>query len=156
MTKRKQLKFSKLETGATSIAYSPCGRFLAIGFMNGQLTVLDANTFAVKALKKDRTEQISEIKFNPQTSLLAVGSHDKMIFIYDVAANFKIKRKCRGHHSTITHFDFSCDGSILKSNCTSYEILFFDCNTGKNLPSGASSFKDETWASDTCVLGWAI
>jgi microtubule-associated protein-like 6 len=42
------------------------------------------------------------------------------------------------------------------SNCTSYEILFFDTKTGKNLPSGASAFRNETWNTWTCTLGWPV
>lgn len=38
---------------------------------------------------------------------------------------------CKGHHSTITHLDFSVWGDVLMSNCTSYEILFWDTSTCK-------------------------
>jgi microtubule-associated protein-like 6 len=63
----------------------------------------------------------------------------------------------KGHTSTVTHFDWSLDSRTLMSNCTSYNILFFDAaGTGKHLPSGASAFKNETWASWTCTLGWPV
>lgn len=65
-------------------------------------------------------------------------------------------KKLRAHHSTITHFDFSMDGKYLMSNCTSYEILFFDTATGKQNPGGASQLKDETWKTWTCTLGWPV
>ena len=42
------------------------------------------------------------------------------------------------------------------SNCTSYEILFFDVSTGKQITSGASMLKDENWDSWTCTLGWPV
>jgi len=42
------------------------------------------------------------------------------------------------------------------SNCTSYNILFFDVRTGKHNPSGASSLRDEKWATWTCTLGWPV
>lgn len=62
----------------------------------------------------------------------------------------------KGHHSTITHFDFSTDSAVLQSNCTSYELLYFDTKTGKRNPSGASANRDEPWASWNCVLGWPV
>jgi microtubule-associated protein-like 6 len=65
-------------------------------------------------------------------------------------------KKLAGHHSTITHMDFSLDGAFLMSNCTSYEILFFDVSTGKQMTSGASMLKDENWDSWTCTLGWPV
>lgn len=82
-------------------------------------------------IRKDRKEAIQEIKFSPDNSICAVGAHDSMIFTYDVVNNFKPLKKLRGHHSTIQHFDFSLDGRYLMSNCTSYEILFFDVAAGK-------------------------
>jgi microtubule-associated protein-like 6 len=85
-----------------------------------------------------------------------VGAHDSCIILYDVKLNFKPLRKMRGHPSTIAHFDFSLDGKYLMSNCTSYNILFFDLTTGKHQPSGASMLKDEPWASWTCTLGWPV
>ena len=117
--------------------------------------MLDA-TFSVHAIRKDRKEAISEIKFSPNDSICAVGAHDSLIFTYDVKNNFKPLRKMRGHPSTVSHFDFSLDGNVLMSNCTSYNILFFDVNAGKHNPSGASGNRDETWESWTCSLGWPV
>jgi len=48
------------------------------------------------------------------------------------------------------------DSSALMSNCTSYEILFHDISTAKQVTSGASMFKNETWASWSCTLGWPV
>mmetsp|Transcript_34585 Transcript_34585/g.25729 ORF Transcript_34585/g.25729 Transcript_34585/m.25729 type:complete len:160 (-) Transcript_34585:927-1406(-) len=78
-----------------------------------------------------------------------------MIFTYDVKQNLKPLKKLRGHHSTITHFDFALDGNSLMSNCTSYEILFFNVGDGKQNTS-ASAFKDEMWKTWTCTLGWPV
>lgn len=42
------------------------------------------NKFTLKANVKNRNLAISEIKFNPDDSLMAVGAHDMMIVIYGV------------------------------------------------------------------------
>ena len=60
------------------------------------------------------------------------------------------------HSSFITHLDWSCDGNNLHSNCGAYELLFWDANTGKQVTSGATAFRDERWATWTCVLGWSV
>lgn len=52
--------------------------------------------------------------------------------------------------------DFSKDGANLHSNCGAYELLFWDCGTGKQLPGGATQFKDEDWATWTATLGWPV
>ena len=112
--------------------------------------------FSQLAMRKDRKEAIQEIKFSPNDAICAVGAHDSMIFTYDVKQNFKPLKKMRGHPSTISHFDFSLDGNVLMSNCTSYNILFFDVNAGKHNPSGASGNRNEAWSTWTCTLGWPV
>ena len=77
-----------------------------------------------------------------------------MIFLYSVDKNFKPLRKLKGHSSTILHIDFSMDGSIIKSVCQAYEILFFSITSSKNIGSGASDNKEEIWFTNTAKLGW--
>ena len=130
---------------------------LAIGYINGAFHVLQPdNRFAMKANKKDRTHEISCMKFCPKDSIFAVAAHDSFIILYDVKQNFKAVRRLRGHTSTVTHLDFSLDGMNIMSNCTSYNILFFDVASGKHNTRGASGLKDETWHSWTCTLGWPV
>jgi microtubule-associated protein-like 6 len=153
---RKQKNFGKLEQAANVAEYSRDGNLLAIGYVNGGVHVLDlAAKFAMKANKKDRKEAISEIKFSPGDRIMAVGAHDSCIITYDVAAGFKPMKRIRGHTSTVTHFDFSLDGAYLMSNCTSYNILFFDAVSGKHI-THCSQFRDEPWSSWTCTLGWPV
>lgn len=151
---RRQLKYARLDCPADSIEFSFDGKFIAIGYTNGQVTILDASTFAIKSVRRDRKKAISEIKFNRQTTILAAGAHDQMIFLYSVAKNFKPLRKLKGHSSTILHIDFAEDGETLKSVDQGYEILFFSIRGSKNIGSGASDYKDETWATNTARLGW--
>ena len=154
---RKQKRFGKLEQAANVLAFSTSGVMLAIGYTNGAFHVLEPdNKFTLKANIKNRKEAISDMKFNPQDTLLAVAAHDSCIIIYDVPNNFTRLKILRGHHSTVAHLDFSLDGATIMSNCTSYEILFFDTKTGKNLPSGASAFRNEPWSTWTCTLGWPV
>ena len=153
---RRQLKFARLDCAANVIEFSQNAKFIAIGYINGQVTVLDSNSFAIKSVRRDRKKEISEIKFDADTKIMAVGAHDSMIYLYNVEKRFKPLRKLKGHHSTILHIDFTEDGSALKSVCTSYEILFFDTSTGKQITSGASSYRDENWATYTARLGWHV
>ena len=130
---------------------------MAIGCKNGFVLILNPNDFSsTKKVIKDRKEEISVVKFSPDSKLLAVGAHDSEIFIYSVEKGFKVQTKLRGHHSTITHFDFSTNSNVLQSTCTSYELLYFDTKSGKRNPSGASENRDEPWATWTCVLGWPV
>ncbi len=67
------------------------------------------------------------MKYSPDESMLAVGSHDNNIYIYKVqGTEYKLQGKLAGHNSFITNFDWSKDSSFIQSNCGAYELLFFD------------------------------
>ncbi|TMW55919.1 hypothetical protein Poli38472_008567 [Pythium oligandrum] len=107
---------------------------------------------------KPSKQPISDVKFAPNGSVLAVGSHDHNIYLYAIQDNFKKVTKAATfskHTSYITHFDFSADSRFLQSNCGAYELLFSDPATGKQITS-ASSTKDVKWGTWTCVLGWPV
>lgn len=105
---------------------------------------------------KDAKEWVSEVKFNKEGTRLAAGSHDNAIYIYDVTNNFKKMFAMKKHSSYITHLDWSEDGKNLHSNCGAYELLYWDSETGQQIKSGATMFKNENWATWTCVLGWPV
>lgn len=104
---------------------------------------------------KVAAEWIQELKFSPDGSRIAIGSHDNKIYIYTVP-NFQKKFVMNKHSSFITHLDWSEDGNFLHSNCGAYELLFWDANSGKQITSGATQLKDERWQTWTCVLGWPV
>lgn len=135
---------------------SPDSKYLALGCDNGELYIHDASSLQMKLVKKDRKNPISEIKFSPDGQYLAVGCVDFLIFIYDVTKNFTLLKKMKGHVSRVTHMDFSEDSQIIQSNSTSYDLLYHSISTGKQLPGGASSFRDEKWETWTCVIGWPV
>jgi microtubule-associated protein-like 6 len=120
------------------------------------------------------TAWISDIKFNPSGTVLALGSHDKSLYMYDVPdstvsshwANVFNSPKFtpfNKHSSAVTHFDFSQDGKYWQSNCQAYELLFGNIDTGKQETSATklaiyngSDDPDIRWATWTCTLGWPV
>ena len=96
---------------------------------------------------------------------LAVGSHDRNIYIYEASLNVadakqslrrgcrvELKHKLKGHNSYLTHLDFSVDGKWLQSNCGAYELLFWDVKRGRRQTS-AGAMRDVKWDTFTCILG---
>mgnify|MGYP003877499497 CR=1 FL=1 len=116
----------------------------------GTLRVIDVSTMKQVRLIKDAKEWISDIKFSPDGTRVAVGSHDNAIYIYTVP-EFKRTGVIKKNTSFITHIDWSEDGQALQSNSGDYNLLFWNANDGKML--SASALKDEKWATFTCVLG---
>ena len=96
--------------------------------------------------------------YNPQGTRLAVGSHDNYIYIYQVEQNYKFYCKLIGHTSFITALDWSLSDSpsYIRSNCGSYELLFFNVDTKTQDKHGASNTVGVDWASQSCKLGWNV
>jgi len=63
-----------------SIAISPDGEWIIVGFLDGTLRIFDKELHQKNTLKHSKA-WISEIKFSPDGSTVAVGSHDDAIYI---------------------------------------------------------------------------
>uniref|UniRef100_A0A3Q2WTX7 EMAP like 3 n=1 Tax=Haplochromis burtoni TaxID=8153 RepID=A0A3Q2WTX7_HAPBU len=121
--------------------------------------VLDLLTREVVSESTDGNEQLSVMRYSPDGSFLAVGSHDNFIYIYSVTESgrrYTRFGKCNGHSSFITHLDWSKDGKYIMSNSGDYEILYWDIAAGCKLLRNRFESKDREWASYTCVLGFHV
>lgn len=104
--------------------------YKAVGFRDGSVRLYNAK-WGIIDVKHKRKEEISDLKFSPDGKMLAVGSHDNFIDIYEVGDSWKLRSVLRAHSSYITHIDWSLDSKYLRSNCGAYELLFWDASTGK-------------------------
>ena len=114
------------------------------------------------------TACIADIKFS--NNMMAVGSHDKHIYMFDVPEDTRLVEKEKfifnKHSSAVLHVDFSEDGEYLQSNCQAYELLFMHTHTGKqetkatNLADLNLALDEEGstnhWSTQTCILGWPV
>lgn len=57
---------------------------LAIGLNSGEFLVINANTLKLVVRKRDRGKSILDIRFSPCGSMLAVGSDENCVDLYDV------------------------------------------------------------------------
>ena len=132
-------------------------KYILVGCKEGTLRVFDPNLKQINIVKVSQKE-ISDIKFSADNSLVAIGAHDSKIYVYKWSSNGKMDLSSTmvGHHSTITHLDFSRDGNYLHSNSRDYELLFWDTSTGKQLTSGATLLRDEYFHTWTSCLGWPV
>ena len=106
-------------------------------------------------------EWIEAMEYNKEGTKLAIGSHDNMIYVYDVTddCKYKFAALCKAHSSYITALDWSLDSSYIRSTCGAYELLFFTPNSGGNKkqdPSGASNTVDTEWMNHSCKFGWRV
>lgn len=73
-------------------------------------------------------EWIQDLKFSPDGTKLCVSSHDNFLYMFDLAAGVAaMKSKKFGKSSSfISQFDWSADGSAIRTVDGSYEYLFYD------------------------------
>ncbi|KAJ8266155.1 hypothetical protein GJAV_G00126560 [Gymnothorax javanicus] len=148
-----------LEESGLCADFCPNGSVVSVGLNTGRWVVLDLETREVVSDYSDGNEQLSVMRYSPDGSFLAVGSHDNFIYIYTVTENgrrYTRFGKCNGHSSFITHLDWSKDGKYIMSNSGDYEILYWDVAGGCKLLRNRFESKDREWASYTCVLGFHV
>lgn len=82
-------------------------------------------------LLEDCDEWIECMSFSPDNTMLAVGSHDNRVYVYNVdGGSFSKKGELKGHSSAIVAFDWCQESKYIRSNCAAHEILYFtveDC-----------------------------
>ena len=154
-----------LEMPARCCSFNPDGKTLAVGFgcpkrvsarqYDGKWVIYDTEDFQVIHEARDSNKWITEIKYSPNGQLLAMGSFDNKIYVYNVPGGYSLSAIISQHNSFITHLDFSEDSSWLQSNCAGFELCFFEADTGMYIPA-ASRLRDVKWETQTCTLGWAV
>lgn len=95
-------------------------RFIVIGCKDGTVRVLNPD-LRPSFCKRVSQKEISHIKFSPDGTTLAIGSHDTAIYLFSwKEGEMKQRFKMAKHSSYIKHFDFTKDGNYLHSTCGAY------------------------------------
>lgn len=105
----KKTLFSSPGMSATFSEFSPNGKFVAIGYKNGTLELVDAYTRR-KKWKQDQAHKkaIRHISFNDSGNLLVTGSVDKDARVWNTASG-KVHHNLKGHERAVWWTIFSPD-----------------------------------------------
>lgn len=107
-----------------------------------------------KCISKKK-KHIEDLKFSPDGNYLVCGAHDQKLYLYSVP-DFKAIKTFGRSSASVLHIDWSLDSQAIRTNDASYEILYYSMPDGQQNTSGATSFRDEEWATQSCILGWAV
>jgi microtubule-associated protein-like 6 len=138
-----------------AIAVSPDGLWIIMGFKDGTVRLFDKDV-KQKQVTKIAKEWISDIKFSPDGSMIALGSHDNSIYLYTFPEMKLFHKPLRKHSEFIKNIDFSADGRKIHSTCGGFDLLFWDIEVPKQLPNGAMLLRNEKWHTWTSLLGWPV
>ncbi|KAK3276728.1 hypothetical protein CYMTET_15223 [Cymbomonas tetramitiformis] len=155
--KRALIRNTNVGFQARSVCFSqqPVGgsHHLAIGGKSGRVKIVDEPTLQTLCSIKECNSAIDDLKYSPDNSLLATASHDTFIDLFNVEQGYQHVARCKGHSSTVRHLDWSTDSALLQSNCSGYEILYWDAETGKQV---LANQRDTAWHTWTCILGFPV
>ncbi len=128
------------------IEFNPNGEMFVTGSLDGPVRLWNANAIDVNsplqwfvpglfspqtAKLKGHTDQILCIALNPNGSIIASGSSDQTIRLWDVNKREHIAT-LEGHTEEVLTVTFSPDGKTLASGCRHGSIHLWDAHTGKH------------------------
>uniref|UniRef100_A0A3B4GUS1 EMAP like 6 n=1 Tax=Pundamilia nyererei TaxID=303518 RepID=A0A3B4GUS1_9CICH len=139
---------------ARCVSYSADGEMLAVGMKNGEFLLLLSNSLKMWAKKRDRSATVQDIRFSPDRRLLAVGSVENTVDVYDVSAGPTLNRLvyCSDIPAFVLQLDFSADSCYVQVSTGAYKRQVFEVPSGK-LVSDPIAIDRITWATWTSILG---
>jgi len=164
------MSFQPPQNQSRGVCYGKRLGHLAVANNNGDVTIRkdidlvnlrqdDAETLS-KVYKRLKTglktkEWIEVVLYSPNEKLLAIGSHDNNIYVFETPTYSK-SHIYKKSSSYITCIDFDLDSKYIRSVDGSYELLFFDMKKKNQDPHGPSNTQKTMWADQTCKLGWNV
>ncbi|KAH9967795.1 hypothetical protein BJV74DRAFT_868775 [Russula compacta] len=97
--------------------------------------IYDASTGAASGEEwvTGQTDYIRAIAISPDKEILAAGSDDCSIMLYNMDTRSTINQTIRGHSRAITSLSFSEDGKLLASGSEDQTVRLWDARTGKKI-----------------------
>jgi len=115
-----------------SVAFSPDGRQILSGFLDGTVKLWDAATGREIRTFAGHTSYVSSVAFSPDWRQVLSGSGDSTIKLWDAATGREI-RTFVGHKNLVYSVAFSPDGRQIISGGDDSTIKLWDAVTGREI-----------------------
>ena len=133
-----QLPLLRFQNGVMSCAYSSNGQWLAVGDDKGYIYLVDAPKRTLVATLKNWSfgridnNPIYSLCFDPASRILAVGSSDSLIRLWNVSTK-QLIATWQGHTSNVKSVAFSPDGKTVASGSSDNTVRLWEVASGKAL-----------------------
>jgi WD40 repeat protein/tetratricopeptide (TPR) repeat protein len=117
-----------------SIAFSPDGRLLGAGFLNGGIMVWDVARGIDILSVTGHLASVNSVAFSPDNQLLATASRDRIVKLWDVARATTLLNLI-GHTDEVRAATFSPDGQWLASGSHDRTVRIWRVQTGREVQS---------------------
>ena len=123
-----------------SLAFGPDSETLASGGDDNSVMLWNVsdptdpqvrNIFSAEKSISGHSGPVNSVAFSPNVRILASGSDDKFIFLWDIFTGQPIGHPLTGHLEKITGVAFSSDGRTLASVSFDKTVILWDVKTGK-------------------------
>ncbi|XP_071235743.1 echinoderm microtubule-associated protein-like 6 isoform X1 [Salvelinus alpinus] len=151
---KKLLNKVSLGHPAKCASYSPDGEMVSVGMKNGEFIILLTNSLKMWGKKRDRSAAIQDIRFSPDKHLLAVGSVESTVDLYDLTLGPTLNRVgyCKDISSFVIQMDFSADSRFIEVSTGNYKRQVHEMPSGK-MVTEQTVIDRITWATWTSILG---
>jgi WD40 repeat protein len=113
----------------TAAAFSPDGRFIASGGLNGVLKLIDAESLRlVHTLAGHSTLFIFAVAFSPDGTVLAIGAGDGLVNVWDVESG-SLRTSLKADKNCVRALAFSPDGALLAGGDCDGKVKLWSAST---------------------------
>lgn len=124
--------FAETFSAILSVAFSPDGKFLVTGDMNGEIRLYQVADWKQLFTYKAHADWVTSIAFSPDSRIFASCSDDQTIKLWNVTTGECLKI-LRGHEKGIWSIAFNSNGQALVSGGDDKTIKMWDVSTGQCL-----------------------
>lgn len=159
METRSSVKAAVFETEVVSASYTHNGELIAVAYGGtgrkcGGFAIVQANDLEVIHEARDSQLPPSLIRYSADGSLLALGTGDGRVFLYNVSSNYELIARCTlPTGSTAMSLDFSADARFFRVTTSTNLLSIFSCEDGLEQTKYVT-LRDILWATHTCTLAW--
>ncbi len=137
-----------------SVAFSPNGKLLAAGTVNGEIRLLQAFSGTPLLTFQGHTDRVWSVAFRPDDNILASGSADQTIRLWEVSTG-RCLDTLQGHTDWVWCVAFSPDGKLLVTGSKDQTIRLWEVSTGEclqTLHEHTNSVRSVTFSPDGKLL----